>query len=322
MLKITCQGASRDFWDEIKSSGNWAGLGNIEFSNQNFDDSDVHFVFDYIGSDSALLGRKNVMVIFEPRTVNPFQYSRKNLDKFDLIVPVGEIRARSLGLSDYINCPIKFLPAEKNIKDRELDFVLLNANKFSANPNSLYGVRRKFSRYLFSSHQSYALYGLDWKMPKRKELRERLWAIRKEIKSLSKPDLKEALSDFLYRYPEYKGSPIDKQDALRLAKFAVIVENEADYISEKIFDAIFSGCVPLYVGPDLNCFETLNRCAVQIGSDTKNLKDFIENYSEELYQDKISNIFEAINDSDNFSTFSFKKNSEKLITIVRSKFNL
>ena len=321
MLKITCQGASAEFWNEIKSSNVWSGLGKIEFSNKNFENSDFNFVFDYSGSKSALPGKKNILVILEPRSVNPFQYQQKNLRKFDLVVPGSKARATTLGLSDFINCPVRFLPAFKEINERNLDFVIFNANKFSANPNSLYGTRRKFSRYLFSTRQNYALFGLDWRMSKQKELRERVWAIRKEIMTLSKPNLKEACSDFFYMYPEYKGAPVNKQEVLKNAKFAVIVENEADYISEKVFDAIFSGCVPLYVGPNLNEHESLNRCVVQIGSNIKSLRGFVENYSEDLYQEKFSNILNAINNSDCFSEFSFKENVDKLLTIVRSRFN-
>ena len=319
MLKITCQGASAEFWKEIKSSEVWSGLGKIEFSNTSFENSDINFVFDYIGSKSDLPGKKNILVILEPRSVNPFQYQQKNLKKFDLVVAGSKIRAKTLGLSDYINCPIKFLPGLKDINKKNLDYVILNANKFSANSHSLYGVRRKFSRYLFSSRQSYALFGLDWHMSKKKEVRERIWAIRKEIMTFSKPDIKEACSDFLYKYPEYRGAPVNKQEILKDAKFAVIVENEGDYISEKVFDAIFSGCVPIYVGPNLSEYESLSRCVVQIGSNVKSLSEFIQNYSEDIYQEKISNIMSAINNSDSFSEFSFKVNVDKLVALVRNK---
>jgi hypothetical protein len=319
MLKITFDGPFKDIWEQIKSSDEWNSYGKIIFDDRNYKGSDIHFVFDYVDSMPLLPGKKNVLILLEPRSVNPFQYRQKNLDKFDLVIPVGRTRAENLGLLDYINCPIKFLPATKEINVRKLDFVILNANKFSANKNSLYGVRRKFSRYLYSSGANYQLHGLNWKMPKQKEFRERIWSVRKEIYSFNKPNFREAFSDFFYSYPEYIGETKNKQDILIKSKFAVIVENEKDYISEKIFDAIYSGCVPLYVGPNLDEFEKLSSCAVQINSNTKSLKNFIENYSEDHYQEKFSNILEAINNSDSFSEFSFKENIDKIVTIVRNK---
>jgi hypothetical protein len=35
-------------------------------------------------------------------------------------------------------------------------------------------------------------------------------------------------------------------------KFALVIENDRSFISEKLFDALFAGCVPIYVGPSLN----------------------------------------------------------------------
>ena len=34
-------------------------------------------------------------------------------------------------------------------------------------------------------------------------------------------------------------------------KFALVIENELSYMSEKLFDAFFAGCIPIYIGPDI-----------------------------------------------------------------------
>jgi hypothetical protein len=57
---------------------------------------------------------------------------------------------------------------------------------------------------------------------------------------------------FAYKpFPSYAGEVPDKELIYRQTKFAYCYENVAnlpDYISEKIFDCFFGGCVPVYWG--------------------------------------------------------------------------
>ncbi len=53
------------------------------------------------------------------------------------------------------------------------------------------------------------------------------------------------------RYRTYKGTVKSKNEVLRRYKFAICYENARDipgYITEKIFDCFFAGCVPIYLG--------------------------------------------------------------------------
>jgi hypothetical protein len=38
-------------------------------------------------------------------------------------------------------------------------------------------------------------------------------------------------------------------------KVAVVIENSRDVMTEKLFDAFFAGCIPVYVGPTLEKFD-------------------------------------------------------------------
>lgn len=52
-------------------------------------------------------------------------------------------------------------------------------------------------------------------------------------------------------FPSYRGKVVGKLETLRKYRFAVCYENVKDmpgYITEKIFDCFFSGCVPVYWG--------------------------------------------------------------------------
>ena len=55
--------------------------------------------------------------------------------------------------------------------------------------------------------------------------------------------------------PRGQGHPIEDKNAwLRRFRVALVIENSEDYVSEKLFDAIAAGCVPVYVGPPLQSF--------------------------------------------------------------------
>jgi hypothetical protein len=322
MLKITCQGASTEIWRQIRNSPVWARFEefkDLKFDNLNLNESDIHFFFDYPVSRPLLPGKFNVLVLLEPEVVYPFQYKSKILSKFDLIIPVGEYRAKRLNLSEFIQFPVTFIKPVKISKNRYLDFIILNANKFSANKRSNYKFRRKISRYIYESKKSYALYGKDWKMSKIKEFRERIWAIRKEVLCKRVPNLMEAFSDYFYKYPEFKGSPDLKQEVLTKAKFAIIIENESDYVSEKIFDAILSGCVPIYVGPSLSNFEILSSCCFQIDGNVKNFENLFSELTQEAYLNKYNSVFKILNNPMLLKEFTLEYNIDRLILMTLKK---
>jgi hypothetical protein len=99
----------------------------------------------------------------------------------------------------------------------------ISGNKFSSDPNELYTARRTAIRY-FEQHllKGFDLYGTGWNDPK---------------------------IDSAF-YPSYRGSPKFKWNVLPHYRFALCYENscEPGYVSEKIFDCLRSGCVPVYLG--------------------------------------------------------------------------
>ena len=54
-------------------------------------------------------------------------------------------------------------------------------------------------------------------------------------------------------FPSYRGEVVQKSDVLLRSKFSYCYENNRDlsnYITEKIFDSLTCGCVPVYWGAD------------------------------------------------------------------------
>ncbi len=91
-------------------------------------------------------------------------------------------------------------------------------------------------------HQ-FHLYGNGWKVP-----RKRLGRLGKIIYRLEK------VIPFLTRkpvFPSYQGAISTKWSALSRSRFCICFENARDipgYLTEKIFDCFFAGCIPVYLG--------------------------------------------------------------------------
>ena len=55
-------------------------------------------------------------------------------------------------------------------------------------------------------------------------------------------------------------------DFLAQFEFALVIENEPTIITEKFWQALEAGCIPLYFGPDLQKFGISKSCAIGFGS--------------------------------------------------------
>lgn len=133
-----------------------------------------------------------------------------------------------------------------SFKDRPIFACLINANK--AFPklinDDLYKERIHVIRwYEKNAPQYFSLYGLGWSKPEpaftpSEKLARRFKRIASQV--------------FGYKpFPSYIGEIEDKANVYQKAKFAYCYENVAnlpDYISEKIFDCLLNGCVPIYWG--------------------------------------------------------------------------
>lgn len=148
----------------------------------------------------------------------------------------------------------------------------------------LYSLRRSAICY-FSQFEDFKLYGRGWD---------------KKLFGISNYEFKSALS-------VYKGPVEDKISTLSNFKFSICFENATfgGYITEKIFDCFFAGCIPIYYGAiDINQFIP-KHCFIDFrdfnGFAELNvfLREINENQFKE-YQDSIQDFL----DSDKFLIFS------------------
>lgn len=160
---------------------------------------------------------------------------------------------------------------------------LISSNRtITANDDRiLYPERVKAIRWFEkNAPQDFDLYGVDWDLPVVGngligKVERRFWrALSRIIK--------------LRPFHSYRGRVVQKKDVLRRTRFAICYENVRDlpgYITEKIFDCFFSGCVPVYWGANNIADHIPDNCFIDRRNfrDTEDIYKFLKEIREEEF---------------------------------------
>lgn len=141
--------------------------------------------------------------------------------------------------------PIHIHPVDGfSTRDRFCCLISGNKTLSTREERSLYPERVSAIRWFESNApQDFDLYGVDWDIP----------AVHSGIVGKFERRFWRMLSRFVTLRPfsSYRGKVAHKRDALIKTRYAICYENVRDlpgYITEKIFDCFFAGCIPVYWG--------------------------------------------------------------------------
>ena len=206
-------------------------------------------------------------------------------------------------------------------KKRDQLVVLFGSNRSIRgwNPKyNLYSERVKTIRWFeHNAPNVFALYGKKWNMSGRFPTRFGAF-----IHSIEK-----RLPFKYYPFPSWKGVILNKQDILRNSRFSIVYENIRGlkgYITEKIFDAFVAGNVPVYWGAEDIDEYIPKECFIDRRSfaNHEKLYDFLKDMPEKQYinyQKNIKNFIE--NQSEEFSCKKFAETiSFKVVEIINKHY--
>ena len=182
---------------------------------------------------AAGMERRIALFLLEPPSVSPENWDPELHKLFSIIFTWHDdyvdgrkfIKIHVPQTSQFPNVPkIAF-------KDRKL-LINISRNRFSGHPRELYSARRASIRHFERNRPgNFDLYGMGWNCPA--NLWEKVLPFTRQI------------------YPSYKGVVKNKWDVLPYYRFSLCYENirdESGYVTEKIFDCMRAGCVPVYWG--------------------------------------------------------------------------
>jgi hypothetical protein len=189
------------------------------------------------------LGLLTVLVMNEPAVVIPEHGNEKILRDFQIVLKVGRPNSAPQILWPQSWQELNETPARV---DRA---VIVNADKWSFIKGQLYWLRSG----LAARDRRVDVFGHGWNRSFGVRLAHRIYEILRTINLGVVPRLKGSL--FLLAKPiSFLGPANLKVQVMKKYKVAVVIENSAELVTEKLFDAWFAGCIPVYVGPALRNF--------------------------------------------------------------------
>lgn len=233
----------------------------------NAEDIDAIIYFDHLtgfeqGIKDIKLHMPNIkmyLVIMENEMIKPDDYDKEIHKLYDKIFTWNDdLIDYKKYFKFYIGNKIKdILPC--SFDDKEKLACMIVGNKMQSHPNELYSERTKAIDYFETNHpEDFDLYGFGWNSEINKS---------------------------------YKGLVKVKTDVYNKYKFAFCYENAKDisgYVTEKIWDVLMSGTIPIYYGND----ELPNDIYIDIRKfkSYNELYHYIKNMSKNEYEEIIENI--------------------------------
>jgi len=187
---------------------------------------------------------KSYLLLRESEVIRPDNYDIKSHSCFTKIFTWDD---RLVDNKKYFKINFCFLfPTSINtlLQNKVKLCALIAGNKTVSHPLELYSKRVEAIRWFENNHpEDFDLYGMGWD--------KYYFSGPKFIRALNR--IKPLTRMLAPSYPSYRGKVVEKKSTLEKYKFAICYENAKEipgYITEKIFDCFFAGCVPIYWGAD------------------------------------------------------------------------
>jgi len=214
-----------------------------------------------------------VLVRLEPDVIRPQNYKTDYLKHMSMVIDVGR---SPLASKSRINWPqrwtLEHLESPRMASsDRINRFAIINANKMSFVKGELYTLRRIAAQ----KSSDIDVWGFDWDMPwfrrATKALEELLIPLKHGF------GIKPGAVKGWFRSPlSFRGTSEDKLSTLASYKYSLVIENSIEYMSEKLFDSLFAGTFPIYVGPNPVDFGIPEFVAIHAKPDINSIMKAIE----------------------------------------------
>jgi hypothetical protein len=268
-------------------------------------------------SKSMVNSNFKVLILLEPPSVMPENYNSSSWNSFNLVILLSPWRSFFYGMSHIVFQPLKRPEIVSQDKFRQSRITLINDFKFGSVTSSLYGWRLKLLRKLSQKGVEVKVFGPNWNMSRTLEVRKR-WAATRRAIGNPNFDLLEAWSSLFFRPKDYCGQAPDKLSTLSEFEYTIVVENDKYSLTEKLFDAVFSGVKVFYRGPKLSEFEYLDSLCAQLPEEVDDAVEMIlsrEKIDWSVYQDKGLSF---INDSESMAFCEHNNVAMGIVDIIQN----
>ena len=241
---------------------------------------------------------QRVLVIWEPPAVCPINYDRDIHSLFGAVLTWNDDLVDG-GKYRKLHYPVPRYPRRESVPFAERKMLCtIISNKASRHRDSLYSERIRAIRFFERRcPDQFDFFGAGWGKPTTKWQRLRLARVP--------------------RFTSYRGPVDSKQETLARYRFALCYENmrtRNGFITEKIFDAMQAGTVPVYLGAE-NVTDYIRPDAfidARRFSDYEQLFQHLTEMSEQQHQGYLERIA-AYLDSEDFAQFLPERFAERIL---------
>jgi hypothetical protein len=221
--------------------------------------------------------KRRILIIWESPATNKGIYRSIVKNRYGKIFSPSKnwMTGENISYFNWPQLPVRRLSTtEKSWNDRSSKVIMIAANKFSIQPAEMYSLRRDILSDKKIAHHIF-LAGSGWN---ENAIQNKIRVLKRIIKSkkffIDSKHIRNSNPNII----NYLGIIDKKSEILQKYKIALVIENSLDYVSEKLFDALDSENVVLYVGGKLEEFNLPKDLAIQIPDQ----KDIVANKLKEL----------------------------------------
>lgn len=185
--------------------------------------------------------KKSYLLLFESELIKPENW---NLEKHKYFNKIFTWDDRIINNKKYFKINFSHLYPEninKDLSKKEKLCTLIAGNKQVEHPLELYTKRIEAIKWFEKYYPTdFDFYGMGWNEHTLSNKYLNFMFKKSKLSKIFNP-----------KFPSYKGKIDSKKNVLEKYKFAICYENARDidgYITEKIFDCFFAGCIPIYWG--------------------------------------------------------------------------
>lgn len=212
------------------------------------------------------------LVVFEPEVVAPVNHAKWIRSKYCRVYVPSPMWKKNVEdrVFDWPQTKAEKFQGDKQSFNRQDRFVMILGNHVSVGRFELYSLRRDVATI---KDLPLDLFGPNW-------LDSSLRNILRGLKSLWRFSLAR---DFKVKLPRklfmrdkpsnYFGETENKFETYSRYKFSLVIENSSNYLSEKLVDAVISGTIPIYVGPNLDTFGLPRDMAYCVVGDSRAIQE-------------------------------------------------
>lgn len=209
-------------------------------------DANVHFELHLDVRDTCISNVPKYLILYESPLIKPINLSKRHHERYRKVFTWSDDLVDGQKFIK-INNSFKFNRNNWNDWQKRKNLCCLIASNKAASSSSsleLYSERIKTIRWFEqNAPQDFDLYGGGWDSPA-----ARPGFANRVIRKLRSCFI---VDDGTVHFVSYRGRVVSKSETMQKYRFSICYENVRDlsgYITEKIWDSLFAGCVPVYWG--------------------------------------------------------------------------